>query len=155
MADIKTAFNTALNKGDYLLENGSLSQDNGLQTAVIQSLFTDRRARNDDILPDGEEDKRGWFGNAYLLETGQLGSRLWLLKREKLTKEIVNRAKEYIEECLQWIIDENIASSLTVITEVSAPGVLGFQVQIEKPNLQSIKFKYSYVWKEESYKNVI
>ena len=53
----------------YDSDIGDLKPDNGLYTAVLISLFTDARARDDDALPDviSEEDfpnRRGWWGDS-------------------------------------------------------------------------------------------
>jgi phage gp46-like protein len=44
---------------DVRLDGGDLSTDDGLETAVLLSLITDRRAEADDVLPDGGTDRRG------------------------------------------------------------------------------------------------
>ena len=75
MIDISLAFNSALFEFDLVLAGTSpdrdLQGDDGLFTAVIISLFTDRRANADDPLPDERicalPDPRGWWGD-YILE---------------------------------------------------------------------------------------
>lgn len=67
------------------LENGDIKQADGLDTAVIISLFTDRRALEDDATPDFTENRRGWWGDTYDAQQRPIGSRLWLLSREKQT----------------------------------------------------------------------
>ncbi len=57
--------------------------DAGLETAVIISLFTDRRAGENDELPATETDRRGWWGNTLQDADDEIGSKLWLLCREK------------------------------------------------------------------------
>ena len=48
---------------DININNGDLSADNGLATAVMISLFTDARAPDLTLLPAGENDVRGWWGD--------------------------------------------------------------------------------------------
>jgi phage gp46-like protein len=94
---------------DLTVEGGDLLGDDGTQTAVTVSLFTDRVAKPDDSLPEyfpgRAGDRRGWWGD--LLEVAgrvnPIGSRLWLLFREKELPEVVSRAKEYADESLAWI----------------------------------------------------
>ncbi|NCB53153.1 MAG: hypothetical protein EOM54_14955, partial [Clostridia bacterium] len=61
--DIQIQWNSADHRGDFLLDNtgADLSSDKGLETAVIVSLFTDRRADGEE-LPPNEKTKRGWWG---------------------------------------------------------------------------------------------
>lgn len=79
---------------DCGMEAGDLVAENTLRTAVILSLFLDRRADDDDVLPNGSNDRRGWWADtvAPMTEYGiggglasgdRIGSRLWLLSREK------------------------------------------------------------------------
>jgi phage gp46-like protein len=66
--------------------SGELANGDDFQTAAIISLFTDRVARADD--PYEDNDRRGWWG---FNEQNQLGSRLWLIRREKLTREVAEK----------------------------------------------------------------
>lgn len=106
-------------EGDFSVEDEDLESDDGLETAVIISLFTDRRARDDDELPDPNNlDKRGWWGDLVAeVEDDQIGSRLWLLERSKTMPDILVKAKEYAEEALQWMILDNAAMKIEVEAE--------------------------------------
>lgn len=117
--DIKISWDVGLMEGDFSIEDEDLESDNGLETAVIISLFTDRRARDDDELPDPNNlDKRGWWGDLVAeVEDDQIGSRLWLLERSKTTPDILVKAKEYAEEALQWMISDNAAMKIEVEAE--------------------------------------
>jgi len=98
------------------VESTELSQDESLNRAVIISMFTWRRANPDDIT---EGEKMGYWGDsAEPPQTNdKIGSRLWLLSREKVTQSTINRAREYGEEALQWLVDDKVASRVTVTTE--------------------------------------
>lgn len=148
MSDIKTLFDTSLMSGDFSLENGDLAKDSSLQTAVIQSLFTDRRALSDDNLPDGTDDKRGWWGNSFVVGQDQIGSRLWLLRREKNTSETIARAKEYAEESLRWLVTEGIAQKVDVEVEAAGAERLAIGVRIYKPQGNIAEFKFNHLWGE-------
>ena len=64
-----------LYSNDIKIQNGILELDNGLQTAIYISLFTDRRIGEDDEIPDRSNDRRGYWGDT--LEDEPLGSFLW------------------------------------------------------------------------------
>src|SRR5579859_1817812 len=104
---------------DWAIVNGDLAIDDGLDTAVAISLWSDRLANADDEIPDGSADRRGWWGDAYLpvLSTGQpdrIGSRLWLLARALQTLETQQHAQAYVREALQWMVDDGVVASVTV-----------------------------------------
>lgn len=148
--DIKIVWNDEYKEGDLFFENGDLTREEGLETAIMISLFTDRRARDDDPLDD-PEDKRGWWGDQ--VETNdQIGSRLWLLDRAKTTAENLRLAGEYIKEALQWLIADGVARKVEVTTEragsVQNP-ILAFQVQIYKKDGNSVTYKYSAPWQAQ------
>ncbi len=85
---------------------------NEILTNIIASLFTDARANEDDILSSGGIDKRGWWGDSF--SDKKIGSKLWLLSREKQLSSVLKRAQEYAEESLQWMIKERLIKSVTV-----------------------------------------
>lgn len=117
---------------DFVIGDGGMVIEDTLQTAIIISLFTDRRAGVDDNLPEGNAvaglvppNRRGWCGDALSdAATNKIGSRLWLLQREKQTEETRRRAIFYIKEALQWLLDDGHAVSFTVEAEWSSRGRL-------------------------------
>ncbi len=124
--DSNGQFDIAL--GDY-----DLTSDQGLRTAVLISLFTDRRADDDDQLPDGSNDRRGYWGDSYPdIDGDELGSRLWLLSREKQTTDVLIRAREYCQEALQWLIEDGIASTVEVDNEWLRQGVMAIYITITR-----------------------
>lgn len=130
---------------------GGLALDGTLRSAILVSLFTDRRAGPDDELPDGGSDRRGFWGD--LVPPDQLpegtrrplGSRLWLLAREKQTEETRRRAEAYAAEALRWLIDDGIAAEVTVAGEWVARGVLGLAIAIARPG--AVPERYSELWR--------
>lgn len=138
--DIRISWDANLMEGDFVFDEVAqdLEFDEGLETAVIISLFTDRRANFDDILPDPDNrDLRGWWGDlaSPLVEGDQIGSRLWLLEREKTLKTVLVRAKQYAEEALQWMIEDRIATKIEVDVErqgVVGSDILALQVRIRQ-----------------------
>jgi phage gp46-like protein len=130
---------------------GGLALDGTLRSAVLVSLFTDRRANADDTLPDGGTDRRGFWGDIIApdqLPEGSrrpLGSRLWLLAREKQTDETRHRAEAYAAEALQWLIDDGIAAAVTVRGEWVARGVLALAIAITRPG--AVPERYTELWR--------
>jgi phage gp46-like protein len=118
--DIALIWNDAIFAADIAMANGDLVAENGLRTAVIISLATDREAEADDEIPDGSTDRRGWWGDMGCSADppgwngDKIGSRLWLLARAKAIPETALRAKGYVAEALQWLIDDGIALAVDV-----------------------------------------
>jgi len=137
-----------------------LVADKGLSTAVLISLFTDARAKDDDILPDvlttdNFPDRRGWWADETSeRQSDSVGSRLWLLSRAKSTIENLRSAEKYAKEALQWMVDEGIAVKINCMAEaLDSPGgggmkILLLTVQIHKAFGEQIVYKYELLWEE-------
>lgn len=144
MSDLRTHF-SGPEGADLALDGAGLATDGGLETAVILSLFTDRRADADDVLPSPGGDARGWWGDVVPLAPDYLlGSRLWLLSREKQTTLVLERARVYAAEALAWLVTSGAASSVQVVASNPTMGVLALHIAIDAP--QSGAKTYTYQW---------
>lgn len=143
--DIALRFDRGTGQFDLAIEDGDLATDEGLQTAVILSLFTDRRALPEDELPGGGSDRRGWWADAF--RSRRHGSRLWLLGREKAMEDVRRRAEEYAREALEWLIDDRVAAKIDVEAEHLSPTTLGLNVRIRRGDGEEVETRYSYVWR--------
>lgn len=147
MSDLALLWSDTDVAADFAIEENDLAADDGLETAVLLSLFTDRRAESGDILPDAEVDRRGWWGDAFPTVDGdRIGSRLWLLGRSKETADVVARAEEYAREALAWLVEDKVAESVVVTASVVSRGVLGLSVEIARPAVDPAKFQFDYTW---------
>lgn len=147
MSDVKTLYNGFLEGADLALDGLGLIPDGGLETAVILSLFSDRRAADDDTLPDGSDDRRGWWGDLVpLYPDYQLGSRLWLLSREKQLPVVLERARLYAEEALAWLVQCGAAAQVSVTATNPRPGWLALAVAIEAPGQRQQTYQFSWEW---------
>lgn len=133
------------------LASNDIATDEGLQTAVIISLFSDRQAENSDILPEGETYRRGWYGDAVPeIERDKIGSKLWLLSREKQMPIVLRRAEEYATESLQWLIEDMVATNVRVVATNPGMGILHLQVDITRPSGNAVTFRYDYNWNAQA-----
>ena len=149
MNDLRLIWDTTLGEADLSApqNSGDLEGDAGLETAVIISLLTDRRADDDDILPDpGNIDRRGWWGDLLGSDPvdDEIGSRLWVFtERGKLTESLISDVKNVIEEALQWMIDDGIATTIEVEVERVSNNIY-YLVKIYKtegnPTTYSVKY---------------
>lgn len=122
--DLAIAFDSTGSRFDLTLSGYDLTTERGMRSAVVASLFSDRRAEPDDDIPDGTVDRRGWWADS------KFGSRLWLLSREKELPATLQRAREYTVEALQWLIDDDVATTITVTAERIRRGAIAVRVTI-------------------------
>lgn len=153
MTDRLIRFDPHTLTGDLVLDgdSGTIVTTDGLDTAVTISLFTDKRARDDDELPDNSGDRRGWCLTARQREVDseaeEIGSWLWLLGREKQIPSVVARAKGYAEDALAWMVRRKVAAKVTVTAEIARPGMLGLLVEIVRRDGATWTKTYDYYWR--------
>lgn len=114
MADIRVVWDPDQFFGDDRLDGKDLDGTRELVTAIAIALFTDRTALDDDVLPDElGTSRRGWWADADAEQIHggwPIGSRLWLLSREKQTDETRNRAEAYIREAIDPFVTAKIVA---------------------------------------------
>lgn len=148
MSDIRLTWDVFA--ADFTIVANDLETDDGLETAVLVSLFTDRRAATDDAIPDGTDDRRGWWGDPTLPTPNDLiGSRLWLLSREKQQQSVLDRAAEYAREALQWLLDDRVSDQIDVTAEIVRTGILGLLVVIHRPAKATAEFRFDFNWQAQ------
>lgn len=133
------------------ISHNDLIRDDGLETAVAISLFTDRRASLEDSLPDASGNLRGWWADI------TMGSKLWLLERSKTIDKVLSDASDYIKEALQWMIDDGVADKVECFVirvrgnQATSGDELLMTINIFKPNALGTPstFKYFYNWKNQ------
>lgn len=101
--------------GDYLMTEG-------LDTAIIMSLFCEKRAAASDV--PRPELQRGWWGNLFNdVQNYQQGSLLWLLYQAKKIPDTLNRARTYGQDGMSWFIDDGFADKIEFTSEYSLDGI--------------------------------
>lgn len=107
-----------------------------LTRALMISLFTWRRANPSDVI-DGD-DRMGWWADTLNGKNNdqpmgrKIGSRLWLLAREKLVNETVRRANDYCKEATAWLVEDGVADEVLVRAERVALSEMALRVEVVK-----------------------
>lgn len=146
MTDLALFWDAEAFTADLGQDGAGLATEQGLKTAIIVSLFTERRARADDVLPEEGADRRGWWGDvAAAVEGDQIGSRLWTLRRSKMTAKVVEAAREMCVEALNWLVEDGVASAIEVTTAAMKPDTLAIGVVIVRPTGPN-RQRFDFVW---------
>ncbi|CAN5449260.1 hypothetical protein BH09PSE4_BH09PSE4_23100 [soil metagenome] len=152
MTDIALLFGADAWSADIAIEDGGLAIDDGLRTAIILSLFTDARARADDVLPEPGADPRGWWGDfANDDPNDRIGSRLWLLARAKLTHAEALKARDICAEALAWLVSDGVLRSIEVETAILPPtaarptGALAIGIPFARPDGPA-RQRFDFIW---------
>lgn len=155
MADAALALTDA--GGDLVLTGFDLAQDNGLETSVIISLFTDRRALPEQIPAEyPRDDLRGYWGDVRgAVEGDQTGSLLWLLTREKQLPQTLSRARQYCQEALRWLVEDLVAERVEVFVEYAGQGFMQIEIDIYRPKGSAVRYRYNYEWAAQAAKRAV
>lgn len=143
MSDITTVWNVQLSHGDWVQAGPALQSGGDIVTAVLISLFTDRVARADDEIPDGTGDPRGWWADD---AQHPIGSRLWLLGREKQLDSVPQRAQDYCREALQWMLDDGAVARFDISAAWVRASLLGVEVTAYRKDGTTNTVKFSAAW---------
>lgn len=129
---------------DVEVAANDLRTTTGLETAILMSLFTDARCVDSEI-PDNDTDPRGWWGDEFSdYPNDRIGSRLWLLRRQKNTEEVRTQAKQYVEDSLSWLVKDGVAQMVSVTVSRISNELIGFEISVTRPTGNKIRFDY--VW---------
>ncbi|WP_312109358.1 phage GP46 family protein [Pantoea septica] len=116
-----------------------------LTRAVVISLFTWRKAGKD----DAPEEVNGWWGDTYpTVQNDRIGSRLYLLKRSKLTNKTPLKAREYITEALQWLTADGVAARVDVTAQRLGINAMSASTVIKKQDGTTLTLSFDDLWSE-------
>ncbi len=123
--------------------DGDILTEDQLDTAIIVSLFTDRRAEPHEV--QKPQLRRGWIGD---LETPEVlwGTTLWLLEQARLASKTATLAKGAAQAGLDWMVRDGIAVSVSTRAFVEDQ-TMRLIVDITKPNSKTESFMVS-LWEK-------
>jgi phage gp46-like protein len=142
--DLKIGWNRELAEGDLSVSGTALTLDDGLESAVLLSLFLDRRAPDTGLLEPGEDPRGALIDSLGGINGDEMGSLLWLLERRVLDESARSDAEAWARQSLTWMLEDGVASSLDVTAELQPPDRIGISVTITEPSGTAKRF--SFVW---------
>ncbi len=128
---------------DVYLFDGELLEDESLRTPVAVSLLTDREWPDS---PDG--DRRGTWQDMLLANpSDRHGSWLWRLNRRRREPGVLAEARQYGEQALAWLIEDGIASAVTVTALWDERQHLQLDIEIQRPEGVA-RFRMAELWQK-------
>jgi phage gp46-like protein len=92
----------------FLMGSGDAQITTFIDSAILISYGTNQR------VTDIDRTDNGWWGEALLGKN--IGSKLYLLDRSKVTDQTLTKAEDYALESIQWLVDEGYLSEITSVT---------------------------------------
>ncbi len=122
--------------------DGDFETTEGLDTGILLSLLEEQRANESEV--STPQNRRGWLGNDLGdIAVYELGSKLWLLQQERLTTDTLNRAVDYARQSLQWMLDDGIATKITLTGEIEYPEGIKLFIALKRDNNPVESFYYN------------
>jgi len=114
--------NTDKDYYDISFVNGDFALTDGMETALLMSVFCEKRASASEI--PAPELRRGWWGNTvYGFDNYEIGSKLWLLEQARRDNITLGLAKTFTADCFQWLIEDNNAQGINVDSSFIVNGI--------------------------------
>lgn len=124
-------------------EGNDLASVDGLETAIVVSLFTDARASSGNV-PEAFR-RRGWCGNILTKPKNyELGSVLWTLEQARLNQSTLNLAEDITRRALRWMITDGIADTVNVTAQKVTERTGKITIVLYRENNETAR--YSTVW---------
>lgn len=123
--------------------DGDLETRDFFDTAIVVSLFGDRRANESEVAESSR--RRGWIGNEQTPGV-EMGSKLWLFEQTRLTRTTMNQIEDAARAALQWLVDDGLAVAITEVRAVpTGVGSLALDLTIERsPSV--VERRYFELW---------
>lgn len=121
-------------------ENGDIKTSDFFDTAILYSLFGEKRASVSEVVEP--QLRRGWIGNGADFENG---SKLWLLSQARLSRETLNRIEDEAEKSLQWMVSDGIAVSIDRAVAGVANGKVTLSITIRRTR-DKVVSKFFVLW---------
>lgn len=114
---------------DLAFDNGDLKSTQGFTSALLMSIFCERRATPSEVATP--EKRRGWWGNAFLGFTDfEIGSKLWLLSQARADQVTLNNSITFSTNALDWLIDDKYIDKANITAEYDEQNVLLLAIQL-------------------------
>lgn len=122
---------------------GDFAVTPGLETSMLVSLFSDRRADQSEVSDPMQ--RRGWIGNLVAETVGDNhGSGLWLYEQRRLTDDIALGVKTEAVQSFDWMVDDGLATYVEAdVRQVPSKRALYLDMTIHFPNGQSASRAYA------------
>lgn len=125
---------------DISFTNGDFTLTNGLDTALLMSVYGEKRANSSEV--PVQYLQRGWWGNLFNdVENYEVGSKLWLLYQARRNQDTLNRGITYLNDGFKWLLQDTFIDRVEVTGEITNNGIT-FLVSLYRS--QNLVASYSY-----------
>ena len=129
---------------DFDPKKGDLKTVDGMETALLVSLFTDARLDESQVPPPLA--RGGWVGNIRTAkEPRDLGGKLWALENARLTTYTLAQRKEQCTRCMDWLLKDGLIRNAAAVSSYNNDTIAD-NIQITARD--GAKYEAVYLWRK-------
>ncbi len=108
---------------------GDLKATDSIDTALLMSLFTDKRADSSEIREAGQ--RRGWFGDLFNDDPNyKTGSKIWLHIDQGIVDEgTLSNINDKALNSLNWMIEDSIVDDIKIFSSIKSNTEIEIKIQ--------------------------
>jgi phage gp46-like protein len=110
--------------------SGDIETDDFFDTSLLYSIFGERRASPDEMVDAPL--RRGWIGNLVNENGFENGSKIWLFRQARITRTNLNRIQDEALKSLQWLVEDNYATSIDQVIASVVNGKVTLDITIRR-----------------------
>ena len=122
-------------------ERGDIKTADFFDTAIIYSLFGERRAAASEVTESSN--RRGWIGSESM--GYENGSKLWLYSQARLTRTVLASIEDEAAKCLAWLVDYGYAVSVSDVRATLSSGRVMLGLNIGR-DTSKVERRYYELW---------
>jgi len=120
---------------DFALDaNGDIATADQLDTALLMSLFCERRAAPSEM--PHPELRRGWIGNE-ATPGFEIGSKLWLYEQARVTRTTLNGIQTEALNAMSWLVEDGLAKKVEASVSTTE-----LTIDLYRPNSEVVSTYY-------------
>ena len=147
--DVATLWDGLLMRADLVSAPPGLLTDRELESNIIVSLFTWRRAEEGDDLPFFDNKRYGWWGDSYpIAPNDKIGSRIWLFQRAKILQSTPAEFRAVCLQALEWLIEDGVATEVEVVVERLDIHAIAASITVARSNGTTFSTRFDHVWEQ-------
>lgn len=138
---MKLRINNANGRGDLVMGDRGIATDQGLETVCQMMAHCDGRADPNDVLPDGSDDPRGYWGDVLQRSGFKLGNKVWTLDG-KATPQNRRKAADFLVAGYQPLIKQGVVAEIRAdATRIVRDDVIAVFVEFLKPTQVGLRWE--------------
>lgn len=133
---------TADENGIYdigIADNGDLEMIDGFDTALLMSIFCERRADASEVI-DPKLRRGDWSNELNDIEGHEVGSKFWLIDQARNNQDAFNIGLDALNDGFNWMLEDDLVKSVEI--DGSIDNGFEYEIDITKQDDKINRYRY-------------